>query len=308
MLIRPCCSFAITLAVTAAILLPGCASMQPHQRPPLDPQPLLRFQTPDEQVAKLAEAAIERQVKAYYTALEAAENAPSDSVKLHAYRDSGIALVNSFCRGWFAQLDDYARNLSRTRSHHGILTSLGTALIGVAKLHADVTAVYGALNTAYTGALDSAAKNYLFSASSATVENKVFAHLNQRAALMRGRTYSDFGQVRNALEDYDRICTFKHAHALVEKSVEAARTTVDKDGSILISFGMDDASAAFRRERMPGGTGTTINAEFEEFAKQWLKREGINVSLTGFQYGAEYASARRELLAEFAQSQKGSEQ
>src|SRR5690606_27130367 len=250
-----------------------------------------------------ATAATMRQVASYYSALEAAEKAPRDPNALETYRDAGIALVNSYCRSWFAQLDDFSRNLSQTRSHHGVLSALGTALIGVGKLDADVTAVYGALNTAYTGALDTAAKSYLFSASSTTVENKVFKHLNDRAKDIRDDSPTEFGQMRNALEAYERICTFKHAAALVEESVKQTETTVDENGAIkTIEFGFDEASDALRVLWKPDGS--TINDDFAQFAKNWLTKNGLPPDVSSVIYDKAQAKTRRGLLEAYAESKK----
>ncbi len=291
----------LALALVVGTSLVGCNADPTRTRPVLNPQPLQRFPTPDKIARESAGAATTRQVQAYYSALQAAENNPKDTTALNDYRDAGIALVNSYCRSWFTQLDDSERNLSQKRSHHGVLTALGTALIGVSKLDADVTTVFGALNTAYTGALDSTARNYLFSASSTTVETKVFKHLNGRADEIRANTPSEFGQLRNVLEGYERICTFKHAAALVEQSVHSTETKVDENGAIkAVEFGTDESSFALRVLWIPDGV--TVDGEFEKFANKWINCKGFKQSLPTLIYGAPYGDQRRALLADYAKS------
>jgi hypothetical protein len=174
-------------------------------------------------------------------------------------------------------------------------------LIGVAKLHPDVTAVYGAANTAYTGWADNQMQALAIAPSSRGVKNKVMTVMQERAAQIRSRTSApDFPEARHALESYADLCTYTSAKDLVDVSVAAATPEVSPSGQFTVvsnaRFAPDRSSALLRKLWKPDGH--TIDAGFEKKLRAWLARQKVDASITSFVDGDTFAPLRQRALTE----------
>jgi len=129
--------------------------------------------------AEVRDAAL-RQIKSYYATMARAEmeiadgNPPTgDSEVVKRYMTEGIYLVNSYCLRWFQHLEDFERRSDSSKRDYNVISQLGTTLIGLARLHPDVTALYGAANTAYAGFSNNLVEGLVVAPSSKNVKVKV---------------------------------------------------------------------------------------------------------------------------------------
>lgn len=290
--------------VLISLTLCACTSM--HETEKLSNPPSLHGPLPldtavNAQITEPVDVA-KRQYDNYYSAFQAFQEAcdrvgqaqvsgaPTCQEHHRYYFEQGIGLVDSYCRVWFRQMDDHSRRLALKRTDHGVLSQLGTALIGIAKLHSDVTAVYGALSTAYTGSLSGAESLFLIAPETKTIEDQVFVHLSQRAVELRATTFVSVPQSQGAIEDYARICTWKHAKSIVEKSVDQARTQVSADGAVeVLAFSENDEGRTLRELWRPGGV---TDAAVDKALRAWLSRSGLDISISELIYTEEYAPLR----------------
>jgi hypothetical protein len=263
---------------------------------PLNNPPRLHDEVSEQMGAK---GAAERQIKAYYEALEAAEKAP-DATKLAKYIDEGIGLVDSHCLRWFQRLDDYERDIQFRGKETNVITQLGTALIGAARLHSDVTTLYGAGTTAVAGLRSNRLEGLVIAPAAKGVKSKVMTVMAQRAGELRAATPASLPQARGQLEAYADLCTYSSAKSLVDKSVDAARPAVSPSGEFRIvsegSFGTDDAKLALRQRWKPDGKNVDRRAEAK--LRAWLDQELGEVSITSFLNRASYAPLRSRALNE----------
>ncbi|MGY1409371.1 hypothetical protein ACW5EG_07320 [Luteimonas sp. A611] len=288
----------------------GCTSMHESEElsnPPRIHGPLPQGPELNAHITEPADVA-KRQYENYYRAFQTFQTAcdrvehaqtpgaPSCREHHQYYFEQGIGLVDSYCRVWFRQMDDHSRRLALKRTDHGVLSQLGTALIGIAKLHSDVTAVYGALTTAYTGSLSGAESLLLIAPETKTIETQVFAHLSQRAVELRATQFVSVPQSQGAVEDYARICTWKHAKSIVEKSVDRARTQVSADGAVeILAFSENDESRTLRTLWKPGGV---TDAAVEKALRDWLSKSGLDISISELIYAEQYAPLRGAAVVE----------
>ena len=253
--------------------------------------------------------AARRQINSYYAAMQRAEQAygatpavaAERNVAVGRYVAEGIGLVDSYCLRWFEHLEDFERHADARKKDYNVISALGTALIGIAKLHPDVTAVYGAANTAYTGWSDNQQQALVIAPSSRGVKNKVMTVMQERAAQIRARADSiEFPEARHALESYADLCTYTSAKDLVDVSVAAATPEVSPAGQFTVvstaTFAPDQSSALLRKLWKPDGH--TIDAKFQTKLREWLAKREVGVSITSFLNGGAFAPLRQRALSE----------
>jgi hypothetical protein len=259
---------------------------------------------------KASKEAAERQITAYYDALKAAEDSygkaktvpmagtPADPTVVR-YVDEGLALVDSHCLRWFQHLEDFERRTDAKKKDFNVISALGTALIGVAKLHSDVTTVYGAGTTAYMGWSDNLAQAFVIAPSSRGVKTKVMAVMQERRKSVEDRRDTlNFPAARRELEAYADLCTYTSAKDLVDVSVAAADPAVERSGQFIVrprqAFAPDANSSVLRRLWKPDGH--TIDKSVDAKLKAWLDRQGISPSITLFLNGEQFAPLRQRAL------------
>ncbi|MEW6704585.1 MAG: hypothetical protein AB1430_07030 [Pseudomonadota bacterium] len=237
----------------------------------------------------------------YYEALKAAQQAPADAQKIEAYLREGIAVVQLYCLRWFARVADEQRNLQVAETNWNVITQLGTALIGVARLHSDVTTAYGALNTAVGGFNANLNNAFLIAPNAENVKRLTLEALGQRAALLtdsgsalRPQRFSDAYVQLEKLAD---VCTYQEVKRLTTESVDNSEPKVHpQTGTVKVvsaqvsSFVKTGAGDALRRFWKPNGEA--IEAQNEATIKQWMAKAGISAPVTVFLRSDVFTSAR----------------
>ena len=306
------CAAVTLLAVLLGAGLPGCASLglggdkaDAGARAALANPPRLHDDAAGDAASR---AAARRQIESYYAAMLRAEQAygaipPANDgdAAVTRYVAEGIGLVDSYCLRWFQHLEDFERHAGARKKDYNVVSALGTALIGIAKLHPDVTAVYGAANTAYTGWSDNQQQALVIAPSSRGVKNKVMTVMQERAAQIRARPGSiAFPQARQDLESYADLCTYTSAKDLVDVSIAAARPAVSPAGQFTVvsntAFAPDRNSALLRKLWKPDGH--TIDSVVQEKLRNWLDAQGVQASITSVMYGEAFAPLRQRSLQE----------
>jgi len=290
-----------TASIGALVLLSGCTGISqlgtnsPFGNPPkLNPdEELVTPNQPDSRPFQPAEIPIRN----YFDKLNklrtkyAKGDAPS-SVELQEWLDDGIVLVNVHCRRWFRLLDDAQRARQLADQNINIVRDLGTALIGIARLNSDVTAVYGALNTAYTGFGNNFDQAYLVAPNQQEVQTKIFSLLQQSEAKLRSDSGkpSSFPAAYNALEDYAEICTHKTARTVVNESLGTTETQRDDSGKITSTptpAAMSNAVSAFKDDANTRILKSFLGWDGSSFAvhsnvgalKKWLSVNAAGASI-----------------------------
>jgi hypothetical protein len=121
----------------------------------------------------------------YYEAMAEAAAANAAQTKIDTYTREGIAVVELYCLRWFTKLEDEQRRSQLNDTNRNVITQLGTTLIGVGRLHADVTTVYGALNAAVAGYNANISSTFLAAPNAENVKRLTMDALRSRAAQLR---------------------------------------------------------------------------------------------------------------------------
>jgi hypothetical protein len=221
-------------AVLFAMLLEGCAPLakkglenptQIHREgdlpSPIDPK------NPEH----LALQASRELYLRYYQKLEAAKTPTADQKAIDDYVNEGISLVEINCLRWFGRIAEAQRQIQFGDTNRNVITQLGTALIGVAKLNSDVTAVYGAGTTAAAGFSANTNSAFLAAPNTENVKRLTFDALKKRSDLMKDpssdiypKTFSS-GYVE--LEKLADVCTYTEIKRLTTLSVDQSSASVN---------------------------------------------------------------------------------
>lgn len=239
---KNCCGGASLLVLIAiyALAISGCATGQASKLS--GPAPIHQSEQEDPsaisgETGKEAYQAYLDQALSYYKSMKAAKAAPSDSAKIESYVRSGITLVDTSCRHWFNSVANAQRKLELTESNTNILYQLGTALIGIARAHSDVTAVYGALTSGYISATKNIGAALSVAPNAENVKQLTFDALHQRAAKLTGGNStekpSNYDDAFNALDAYADICTFSEIKRLANGAVTGSEAK-DENGQIFV--------------------------------------------------------------------------
>ena len=249
---------------------------------------------------KDARDAAEVQVKAYYAALTAAEAQPANQAAILALTDHGISVVDSHCLRWFQRLEEYDQAAAWGVKDFNVISQLGTALLGVARLSADVTTVYGAGMSAISGLQSNRQEGLQIAPASSDVKTKVQAVMRERATALRATPPATAAIARNELERYADLCTYHSARRLVAKALQVSEVRADADGqfrvtnSVPINYLRDEATIRLRKAWKPDGK--TIDPVVDELLKAFLKKEGHTGSISQFLYSKDLAPLRERAM------------
>jgi hypothetical protein len=228
--------------VAGLLILPGCA-FSPRQElanptpihsatvpPGSDPSPV---QASARQAADLVPAR-------YYAAMAKANVAAAPQADIDLYVREGVSLVELYCERWFSRVAEAQRRAELTESNRNIISQLGTAAIGIGGLHPDVTAVYGALNTAIGGFNGNFTSGYLAAPNAENVKRLTMEAVRSRGALLRnaaGELYPrDFSRAYVELEALADQCTHAEVRRLTTKSVDQSGARADPQTGEAIVF------------------------------------------------------------------------
>lgn len=301
------------IAVLCAItLLAGCASVQEYkQERQLLFNPARVNESPDP--ASRAYAAGEVQISAYYKALAKAQTnydvdppRRATPVAVANYVEEGIALNTAYCRRWFHRVDDTQRQFAIGSKDVNIITSLGTAIMGIAGASANAVALWGAGLTAMNGFGDNFNSALLTAPTAKGVESKIMQMMNGYGEALRGdaRTLS-FPAAFTRLEAMADICTFAGIRDAVDSSLRATEASVSPSGTVTMSaagasastYQKDDSGDRIVAYWVQGGKVNEANAAN---IKIWMVAHGIDTSVPFFAHAKLYEAARKQLVADLA--------
>lgn len=223
------------LWVCSIILLSGCAS--PSKVDLANPTPIHKQgYLPDEiDGSNLEHKAIQASTELafrYYDALETAKSDSATQAQIDAYVREGSNLVETHCVRWFSALSDAQRNLEFSESNRNVISQLGTALIGIGRLHSDVTAVYGATNVALAGFSENTNAAFLVAPNSENVKQLIMQAVKSRAALLEDSNSplhpTDFSTAYAELEQLADLCTYAEAKHLATQAIDKSEAAVNE--------------------------------------------------------------------------------
>lgn len=227
-----------TSAILGVCALQACASLSPAEL--ANPVPLHDARVPfGGSATPLQEKALDANAvvpERYYAAMSNARAANAPQTAIDAYVAEGVATVQLYCMRWFAKIEDAQRNVQVQDTNRNIISQLGTMGIGLAKLHPDVTAVYGALNTAIGGFNSNLSSAYLTAPNAENVKRLTLDAIAGQAAAIRvsgSPLYpTDFSTAYVRLEKLAAQCTYAEVKGLTNKSVDLAKISITKEGNV----------------------------------------------------------------------------
>ena len=160
--------------------------------------------------------------------IASADNATEDQIK--QYLDSGITVVNLYCREFFRQISASAAHRAYLSSEVNDFGGFISAVLGLTNAGSLATGATGAL----FGLLDSSIKNYdasyMVSPDLPSIERLVIRSQSTLAEdlLAADRTYT-YPKAERALADYANTCTFNGIKSLANESVNAADMHVENN-------------------------------------------------------------------------------
>ena len=178
-----------------------------------------------------------------------------------------------------------------------VMTQLGTALLGVAKLSSDVTAVYGASTSALSGLHANRQEGMLIAPPASDVKTKVLDAMALRSKDLMAENFVYVSQVQVALERYADLCTYQSARRMVSQTLKSAEVEkVTSTGEITVrqpnNFKPDVFSDRLRSAWKPDGK--TTSKHFEAALKEFLKeRKQDQLSISALMYDNAHAELRQ---------------
>jgi hypothetical protein len=167
----------------------------------------------------------------YYEALAAAKVANATQTAIDTYVKEGAALIEVNCLRWFHRIAEVQRRVELADTNRNVITALGTALIGVARLHSDVTAAYGSANTAIAGFNANLSTAYLAAPTAESVKRLTMQAVKARGDLLKNSSSplypKDFSSAYAELEKLADVCTYAEVKRLATQSVDQGKPQVD---------------------------------------------------------------------------------
>jgi len=243
--------------VALAIVIQGCSST--GLRELANPTPIHKTTPMPDPVDsssldhKAIGAAYELPIR-YYAAFEAAKAAGATQTQIDTYVSVGAAVVEVYCVRWFGRVADAQRNLQFGDSNRNVITQLGTALIGVAKLHSDVTAVYGAANTALAGLNSNINSAFLIAPNAENVKRLVLQAIGARVGLLKSTTSEiyprNFDSAYLQLEKLADLCTYAEVKKLATQAVDQSNAKANSKGEVFVVSAATRAQATTLKDRV----------------------------------------------------------
>lgn len=228
----------LTAATLSLCLAAGCSSplMNRHG----DPTPLHTDRKVTELLPEDQNTVENIPLRTYLHTLACAsgdlKNASCEGIDKDRYMRDGIALVDSYCDRWFVRLNKLQRNFQYQEGNVNIIKDLGTTLIGLSRLHSDVTAVYGAAGIAADGWFRNINDVLFLAPNPAIVQKRVREAMHTRARQLTGDSKpASFVQAYVELERYADMCTFYAARMIADESMQQSKASTDADGNITVA-------------------------------------------------------------------------
>ncbi len=209
----------------------------------------------------------------------------------------GIGLVDSYCLRWFQRLEEYDQAMAWGQKDFNVITQLGTALLGVAKLSSDVTTLYGASTSALSGLNANRQEGMLIAPPASDVKTKVLDAMTLRSKALMSEDFMYVSQVQVALERYADLCTYQSARRMVSQTLKSAEVEkVSSTGEITVrqpnNFMPDTSTDRLRNAWKPDGK--TISKHADAALKEFLKeRKQDHLSISELLYDKAHAELRQ---------------
>lgn len=217
--------------------LTGCSFMG---RARTDIQPT-ETQTPDH-INELAQGSPTESTKdsfvdvagRFRSKLKVASGSAATSPQILEYLDTGITVVNLYCREFFKQISVSAAHRGYLRSEINDVGGFLSAVLGLSNAGSKATGATGALFSLLDASVENYDSSYMVSPDLPTIERLVIRSQETlaKALLGNGNLYT-YPQAERALSDYANTCTFNGIKSLANESVNAAKVTVDTGSSIV---------------------------------------------------------------------------
>lgn len=168
----------------------------------------------------------------YYRALDKAKADGASQQAIDHYVDQGIALVEVHCLRWFSLVAEAQRKLQLGDTNRNVISALATSLIGIGRLHPDVTAVWGAGMTATAGFNANVGSLYLAAPNAENVKRLAMSALHESAAHLAAggsKRPKTFAEAYARLEAHADLCTHAEIKRLTTQSVENASVNVSSE-------------------------------------------------------------------------------
>jgi len=239
-------------------------------------------------------------VDQYYPALKAAMGKEAGSPEIPIMVDKGLGLVSAYCLRWFQRLDDMQRRVDLAEKDFNIIRQFGTALLGIGKASSSWVTGYGAVNTAYSGIVENFNEAILAGPTSAKVKAQVLAMLQQSEVKLRADAPGlTFSQAYTRIELHADTCTYSTVRNLLDSTLAATTSKRDPETGKITSERVESAYeydlASGKLQNFWRPNGVTVKANEDKIA-QWLKDNGVSVSIPYFINTQEFASLRAKAV------------
>ena len=226
-----------TEAILICSLLTGCSFME-RARTDIQPTETQTYEHINE-LAQGSPSAANADVLVdtagrFRTKLRMASSSTATPEQIKSYLDTGIAVVNLYCREFFKQISVSAAHRGYLRSEVNDIGGFLSAVLGLADAGSTATGGAGALFSLLDSSVENYDASYMVSPDLPTIERLVIRSQATlaNALLASGREYS-YPQAERALADYANTCTFNGIKSLANESVNAAKVGIGSDGSTL---------------------------------------------------------------------------
>jgi hypothetical protein len=252
----------LAAAALGAFLLHGCSSFSSNEL--ANPAQLHYAAVAPGSTAGLVEAKANAAATLvplrYYTAMEAAQKTGATQPGIDAYVNEGISVIDLYCLRWFSKLEDAQRSSQVNDTNRNVITQLGTTVIGLARLHTDVTAAYGAINSSVAGFNANFASAFLAAPNAENLKRLTMDALRSRAVLLKTAGSAlyprTFSEAYVQLEKLANQCTHAEVKRLTNKSVDRSEASADPNtGETILFSGATSAQGTVLKTRVESVLG-----------------------------------------------------
>lgn len=170
----------------------------------------------------------------FRTKLKVASGSGATPAQVKEYLDTGITVVNLYCREFFKQISVSAAHRGYLRSEVNDIGGFLSAVLGLSDAGSKATGATGALFSLLDASVENYDASYMVSPDIPTIERLVIrSQATFASALLADAKQYSYPQAERALADYANTCTFNGIKSLANESVNAAKVTVETGGSTL---------------------------------------------------------------------------
>jgi hypothetical protein len=224
--------FSVVFMVLANLLTAGCSFLKYDARTAIQPADVHNSQHIDELSMGSPESNEVNYVALagrFKTKLQKASDADSSEDDIREYLDTGITVVDLYCREFFKQVSESQAHRQFLRAGTNQTGGLISAIMGLAKADAGATGGVGALFSFLDSSIESYDSAYLVAPDLPTVQKLVFQTQSQLSIeLTSSDSVYSYPQAERALAMYASNCTFNGIRSLLNSSISTTTTAVEK--------------------------------------------------------------------------------